>query len=397
MSGGVSHRLSELPDSATMAITARAATMREAGMPVIGFGAGEPDFATPDHIVAAAQRAAADPRNHRYSPAGGLPELREVVAETTATETGFAIGPENVVITNGAKGGVFGAMMALLDPGDEVLLPSPYWVTYPAAAGLAGATVRVVPTEPAHGFRISLDRLEAARTERTKLLVFVSPSNPTGTVHTADEVAAIGEWAAANGIWVLSDDIYRSLVYGSASFTSLPVAAPEAAARCVVVDGVAKTFAMTGWRVGWMIGPPDVVSAVARLQSHSTSNVSNVSQRAAVAALEGPRDSVEAMRLAFERRRATMLSMLADVDGVSCGEPEGAFYVFPSVEAMLGRPMGAHRPGTSAELAAALLEEAQIAVVPGEAFGAPGYVRISFALGDHDLVEGLERWKSLAT
>jgi aspartate aminotransferase len=396
MADGISQRLAGLPDSETMAITARAAAMRASGLPVIGFGAGEPDFPTPEHIVEAAREAAGDPLNHRYSPAGGLMELREAVAVTVGEETGNSFGPEKVVITNGAKGAVFGAMMGLLERGDEVLMPGPYWVTHPAAAGLTGAAVKVVPTGPSEGFRVTVDRLEAARTERTKMLVFVSPSNPTGAVYPADEVAEIGEWAARHGIWVMSDDIYRSLVYGSASFTSMPVAVPDMAARCVIVDGVAKTFAMTGWRVGWMIGPADLVDAVARLQSHSTSNVSNIGQRAALAALRGPRDTVEAMRTAFDKRRATMLSMLADIDGVSCVEPEGAFYAFPSVEGLLGRPLGGATPRTSAELADALLEEAQIAVVPGEAFGAPGHIRLSFALGDDDLVEGLSRWQALS-
>jgi aspartate aminotransferase len=392
---GISRRLADLGDSVTMAVTARAAELRASGVPVIGFGAGEPDFPTPAHIVAAAQEAAADPRNHRYSPAGGLPELRAAVAATVAAEIGLAVGADQVTITNGAKGAVFGAMAALLEPGDEVLLPSPYWVSYPAVASLFGAIVRDVPTTAEGGFRLTPDMLEAARTDRTKMVVFCSPGNPTGVVHTAEEVAEIGRWAADRGIWVLSDDIYRSLVYGDAVFTSMAAAVPAVADRCVIVDGVAKTFAMTGWRVGWLIGPPEVAGAVARLQAHSTSNVSNVSQRAAFAAITGPRRPVDEMRGVFDVRRRTMLEMLSTIDGLVFVEPKGAFYVFPDVTGLLGKPVGARRPGTSLELAEALLEHGQIAVVPGEAFGAPGHIRLSFALGDADLVEGLERLRAV--
>lgn len=396
MSDRISKRLSGLPDSVTLAITDRVAELRASGVPVIGFGAGEPDFPTPAHVVEAAREAAADPRNHRYSPAGGLPELRVAVASSTGAETGFDVGSDRVTITNGAKGAVFGAMAALLDPGDEVVLPSPYWVTYPAAARLFGATVCQVPTSSTDGFKVTPERLESARTDRTKLLVFCSPSNPTGAVYTADEVEAIGRWAVEHGVWVLTDDIYRSLVYGSASFASMPALVPGLAERCVVVDGVSKTFAMTGWRVGWLIGPPEVARAVARLQAHSTSNVSNVPQRAALAAITGPRQSVEAMRSAFDRRRRLTLDMLSSIDGVTCVAPDGAFYVFPDVTRLLGRPVGDRRPETSLELAEALLEAARIAVVPGEAFGAPGHLRLSFALGDDELVEGLDRWRRVA-
>jgi aspartate aminotransferase len=392
---GITRRLADLPDSVTMSITARAVELRDAGVPVIGFGAGEPDFPTPPHIVTAAQEAAADPRNHRYGPAAGLFDLRVAVAEMAGSEVGLGVEPDGVTITNGAKGAVFGAMAALLEPGDEVLLPSPYWVSYPAAASVFGATVRKVPTTAADGFRVTPEALEAARSDRTKMLVFSSPGNPTGVVHTAQEVVAIGEWAVEHGVWVLSDDIYRSLVYGEASFTSMAAAVPALAERCVVVDGVSKTFAMTGWRVGWLIGPPDVARAVARLQAHSTSNVANVSQRAALAAVTGPRRVVEEMRAAFDVRRRTMIEMLAAIDGLTFVEPQGAFYAFPDVTGLLGRPVGGLRPGTSLELAEALLEAVQIAVVPGEAFGAEGHIRLSFALGDADLVEGLERLRAV--
>jgi aspartate/methionine/tyrosine aminotransferase len=368
--------------------------MRAAGHPVIGFGVGEPDFPTPAHIVAAAQRAATDPRAHHYSPPAGLPELREAVARKTVRDSGWECGPANVTITVGAKGGVFGVCAALLDPGDEVLIPSPYWVSYPEIVALSGGVVRVVPARFEDGYRVTVEELEAMRTPRTKLLIFCSPGNPTGAVYERREVAAIGAWAANHGIWVLTDEIYEHFVYGGAEFTSLPVAAPEAAGRCIVVNSVAKTYAMTGWRVGWMVGPPEVAAAVARLQSHTISNVANVSQLAAVAALEGPMTPVAEMRSAFERRRDVMYQMLRTLPGVEVHEPQGALYAFPRVDpgsALPGRPAG-----SSHELAEILLEAAEIAVVPGEAFGAPGSLRLSYALDDSALVAGLDRWRDLA-
>lgn len=394
MTSPISRRIAAISDSATMAITARAAALRAAGRPVIGFGVGEPDFPTPEHIVAAAQQAAADPRAHHYSPAAGLPELRAAVAVKTRRDSGLDCGPENVTITVGAKGAVFGTCAALLDPGDEVLVPTPYWVSYPEIVALAGAVTRPVPSTIATGYKVSVDDLEAARTPRTKMLIFVSPGNPTGAVYRRDEVAAIGRWAAHHGIWVLTDEIYEHLVYGDAEFSSLPVEAPAARERCVVVNSVAKTYAMTGWRVGWLVGPPAVAAAVGRLQSHSTSNVANVSQLAALAALEGPMDPVWAMRSAFDRRRKTMYGLLQDIPGVEVREPEGAIYAFPRVA--LGRALGGRTPSTTVELAETLLELAEIAVVPGEAFGSPGSLRLSFALGDDDLVTGLGRWRDLA-
>jgi aspartate/methionine/tyrosine aminotransferase len=360
---------------------------------VIGFGAGEPDFPTPAHIVAAAQAACADPVNHRYSPAAGLPALRQAVAAKTRRDSGYEVDPDQVVITNGGKGAIFGGFAALLDPGDEVLLPAPYWVSYPEAIALAGGVPRVIPTTAAEGFRVSVDRLEAAVTGRTKALVFVSPSNPSGAVYPRHEVEAIGRWAAARGLWVMTDEIYEHLVYGDAVFSSMPVEVPAVAPRCVVVNGVAKTYAMTGWRVGWLIAPTEVAAAVGRFQSHSTSNVANVSQRAALAAVTGPMDPVAQMRVAFDGRRRTMHRMLNEIPGVEAVEPDGAFYAFPSVEGLLGREIGGRRVETSEDLAAALLEVADIAIVPGEAFGAPGYCRLTFALSDDELEEGLTRWR----
>ncbi|MBI5157215.1 MAG: pyridoxal phosphate-dependent aminotransferase [Acidimicrobiia bacterium] len=389
----ISRRLAAITDSATLAVSARAAAMRAAGRPVIGFAVGEPDFPTPDHIIEAAQRAAANPRSHHYSPAAGLPELREAVVRKSQRDSGLECAVGNVTITVGAKGAVYGACVALLDEGDEVLVPAPYWVSYPDIVSLAGGVVRTVPATLASGYRVSVDDLEAARTPRTKMLIFCSPNNPSGAVYPRDEVIAIGRWAAHHGIWVLTDEIYEHLVYGDAVFSSMPVVAPETRERCIVVNSVAKTYAMTGWRVGWMVGPPEVAAAVGRLQSHSTSNVTNVSQFAALAALEGSMDSVWQMRVAFDRRRRLMRDLLQAIPGVDAPQPEGAFYFFPGVDPQLALPGRGAR--TALEVAQILLEAAEIAVVPGEAFGAPGSLRLSFALGDDDLVEGLQRWLAL--
>jgi aspartate/methionine/tyrosine aminotransferase len=396
MTGGISQRLASIEESATLAITAKAKALRAQGEPVIGFGAGEPDFPTPDYIVEAAVAACADPAAHRYTPAAGLPELREAVAAVTHRDAGLEVEPSQVVITNGAKGAVYAAMAAVLDPGDEVLVPAPYWVTYPEAVALSGGVMVPVATDVTSGFMVDVDALEAARTPRTKALIFVSPSNPTGAVYPAERVAEIGRWAAEHDIWVMTDDIYQYLVYGGAAFSSLPVVAPEAADRTLVVNGVSKTFAMTGWRVGWLIAPPAVATAVTRFQSHMASNVANVSQRAALAALQGPMDAVDQMREAFDRRRLVMRDMLAAIPGVEVLEPEGAFYAFPSVAGLLGRPLGGGTAATSMELAEVLLDRVKLAVVPGEAFGAPGYLRFSFAMSDEDMKEGLERLQQLA-
>jgi aspartate/methionine/tyrosine aminotransferase len=391
----ISHRAADLAPSATLAITNRASELRAQGLPVIGFGAGEPDFATPAHIVDAAVQAAADPKNHRYSPAPGIPELRAAVAAKTERDSSYSIDPAQVVISNGGKQAVYLTCQALLDPGDEVLLPAPYWVTYPEAIRLAGAVPVPVETDEASGFVVTAELLEAARTERTKMLVFVSPSNPTGAVSTRQQIEAVGRWAEEHGIWVMTDEIYEHLVYGNAEFHSLPVVVPGMADRCVVVNGVAKTYAMTGWRVGWLIGPSEVAGAASRIQSHLSSNVANVSQRAALAAVEGPLDAVVEMRSAFDRRRLTALEMLNACKGVTCLEPQGAFYAFPNFTGLLGVELNGRTAATTQELATLLLDEIQIAVVPGEAFGAPGYVRVSFALSDEDLVEGLSRLQRL--
>lgn len=387
----VSTRISAIAESATLAVDAKARAMRAAGRPVIGFGAGEPDFPTPGYIVEAAQRACANPRFHKYSPTAGLPELREAIAAKTARDSGLAVQASQVLVTNGGKQAVYQAFAALLDPGDEVLLPTPYWTTYPEAIALAGGVAVPVLTDETGGYLTTVADLEAHCTDRTKLLVFVSPSNPTGAVYPPELVAEIGQWAASRGIWVVTDEIYEHLVYGRARFTSMPVAAPGLADRCVVLNGVAKTYAMTGWRVGWMIGPLDVITAATNLQSHSTSNVCNVAQAAALAAVSGDLSAVERMREAFDRRREQMTIMLNKLPGVVCPLPEGAFYCFPSVKGVLGKQVAGRQVLTSADLAEVVLEEAEVAVVPGEAFGAPGYFRLSAALADADLEAGLTR------
>ncbi|HEX2577780.1 MAG TPA: pyridoxal phosphate-dependent aminotransferase, partial [Aquihabitans sp.] len=356
-----------------------------------GFGAGEPDFPTPDHIVQAAVAACSDPKNHRYSPAGGLPELREAVATKTARDSGYDVEAGQVLITNGGKHAVANAFATLIDPGDEVILPAPYWTTYPEPIRRAGGVPVEILADEGAGFRVTVDQLERARTPRTKALVFVSPSNPTGAVYPRDEVEAIGRWAVEHGIWVITDEIYEHLTYGDHEFHSMPVLVPELADRCLVLNGVAKTYAMTGWRVGWMIGPTDVVKAAANLQSHETSNVANVCQRAALAAVSGPLDDVARFRESFDRRRLAMYDALNAIPDVTCLEPEGAFYAFPSFKSVLQREVAGREVRSTLELADLILTEAKVAIVPGEAFAAPGYARLSFALGDDDLAEGIQR------
>ncbi len=391
----VSARISAISESATLAVDAKAKAMKAEGRPVIGFGAGEPDFPTPDYIVEAAIAAAREPRYHRYTPAGGLPELKKAIAEKTARDSGYQVEPAQVLVTNGGKQAIYEAFAALLDPGDEVIVIAPYWTTYPESIKLAGGVPVYVVTDETTGYLASVEQLEAARTERTKVLLFVSPSNPTGAVYPREQVRAIGRWANEHGLWVLTDEIYEHLVYGDAEFSSLPVEVPEIADRTVIVNGVAKTYAMTGWRVGWVIGPKDVVKAASNLQSHATSNVANVSQAAAIAAVSGDLAAVEEMKKAFDRRRKTIVRMLNEIDGVFCPEPQGAFYAYPSVKGVLGKEIRGRRPQTSTELAELILDEAEVAVVPGEAFGTPGYLRLSYALGDEDLVEGVSRVQKL--
>jgi len=387
----ISARIGGIAESATLAVDAKAKALKAAGRPVIGFGAGEPDFPTPDYIVQAAIAACSVPANHRYTPAAGLPALRKAVADKTARDSGLQVTPQQVLITNGGKQAVYQAFATLLDPGDEVLLPAPYWTTYPEAITLAGGLSVPVVADEAAGYLVTIDQLESALTPRTKALLFCSPSNPTGAVYPPEQVAAIGRWAAANNIWVVTDEIYEHLVYADARHVSMPVVAPEIADTCVVVNGVAKTYAMTGWRVGWLIGPADVVNAATNLQSHLTSNVCNVAQQAALAAVSGSLDAVAQMRTAFDRRRGRIVELLNAIPGLSCPEPFGAFYAYPSVTEVIGKDFGGVRPASSAELATLILDKAEVAVVPGEAFGTPGYFRLSYALGDDDLVTGVTR------
>jgi aspartate aminotransferase len=391
----ISSRLGAIAPSATLAVDAKAKAMQAEGLSVIGFGAGEPDFPTPAHIVEAAVAACKDPKNHRYTPAGGLPELKSAIAAKTLRDSGYEVTANQVLVTNGGKHAVYTAFAVLCDPGDEVICPAPYWTTYPEAIVLAGGVPVVVDTSDETGFKVTVDQLEAAYTPRTKVLLFVSPDNPSGSVYSPDEIRAIGEWALTRGVWVITDEIYEHLTYGAHEFVSMPTLVPDLAEQCIVINGVAKTYAMTGWRVGWMISPVDVTAAATNFQSHATSNVANVSQRAALAAVSGPLDDVVMMRAAFERRGTLMHQMLTAIPGVTCIEPQGAFYCFPNVSGLLGRPIAGKVAHTTLELADLVLSEAKVAFVPGEAFGSPGYARFSFALGDDDLVEGISRFASL--
>ena len=395
----ISHRIGAIAESATLKVDAKAKALKAEGRPVIGFGAGEPDFPTPAYVVEAAVEACRDPRNHRYTPAGGLPELKKAIAEKTLRDSGYEVTPDQVIVTNGGKQAIYEAFAVMLDPGDEVIVPAPYWTTYPEAIQLAGGVAVEVLADETQDYKVTVEQLEAARTDKTKVLLFVSPSNPTGAVYTSDEIRAIGRWVEDNNLWVLTDEIYEHLVYDGVETGSMPVLCPALADNCVVVNGVAKTYAMTGWRVGWIIGPRDLIKAATNLQSHATSNVANVAQRAALAAVAGDLTAVEEMKVAFDRRRKTIVAMLNEIDGVMCPTPKGAFYAYPSVKGLLGKEYltsaGAKVIQTSAELAEYILDKAEVAVVPGEAFGSPGYLRLSYALGDDDLVEGITRLQKL--
>ncbi len=391
----VSARIAAIAESATLAVDSKAKALKAAGRPVIGFGAGEPDFPTPDYIVAAAIEAAGKSANHRYTPTPGLPELRDAIVAKTKRDSGYEITADQVLVTNGGKQAVYQSFASILDPGDEVILPAPYWTTYPECIKLAGGVAVEVFADETQNYRVTVEQLEAARTPKTKVLLFCSPSNPTGSVYSVDEVKAIGEWALANHLWVITDEIYEHLLYDGAQAASLPVAVPAMADRTIILNGVAKTYAMTGWRVGWMIGPKDVIKAATNLQSHLSSNVANVSQRAAIAAVSGDLSAVHKMGEAFDRRRKLIVSMLNEIPGVTCPTPQGAFYVYPSVKGVLGKEIRGKRPQTSAELATLILEEVEVAAVPGEAFGPSGYLRFSYALSDEDIVEGITRVQKL--
>ncbi|MCF8544246.1 MAG: pyridoxal phosphate-dependent aminotransferase [Ilumatobacteraceae bacterium] len=393
----VSARLSAIAESATLAVDAKAKALKAKGENVIGFGAGEPDFPTPERIVEAAVRAARDPKFHRYTPAAGLPELREAIAVKTKRDSGFVCDASQVLVTNGGKHAVFVAFAALCDPGDEVIIPAPYWTTYPEAVALADGVSIIVDTTEETEFKVTVEQLEKVRTARTKVLLFVSPDNPSGAVYTPEETIAIGKWAVEHGIWVITDEIYEHLTYGKHKFSSMPTLVPEIADKCIIVNGVAKTYAMTGWRVGWMIGPKDVMKAAINFQSHTTSNVSNVAQMAALEAVSGDLSAVEMMREAFSRRGTLMHNMLSAIPGITCMEPQGAFYCFPNVRGLLGKSLSGDVATDSMQLADLVLDRVKVAFVPGEAFGAPGFARFSFALGDADIKEGIERLSAFVT
>jgi aspartate aminotransferase len=391
----VSKRIAAIAESATLAVDSKAKALKAAGRPVIGFGAGEPDFPTPDYIVNSAIEAAKVVANHRYTPAAGLPELRDAIVKKTKRDSNYEITSDQVLVTNGGKQAVYQAFASILDPGDEVILPSPYWTTYPECIKLAGGVSVEVFADESQNYLVSVEQLEKVRTAKTKVLLFCSPSNPTGSVYSPEQVKAIGNWALANGLWVVTDEIYEHLLYDGATAPSICVAVPALADRTIIINGVAKTYAMTGWRVGWMIGPKDVIKAATNLQSHLSSNVSNISQRAAITALTGDLSAVHKMGEAFDRRRKLIVKLLNEIPGVSCPNPTGAFYVYPSVKGVLGKEIRGKRPKTSAELATLILEEVEVAAVPGEAFGPSGYLRFSYALGDEDIIEGIGRIKKL--
>ncbi len=393
----ISSRIAAIAESATLAVDGKAKALKAAGRPVIGFGAGEPDFPTPDYIVNAAIDAASKVANHRYTPTPGLPELREAIVKKTKRDSNFEITVDQVLVTNGGKQAVYQAFATIIDKGDEVILPAPYWTTYPECVKLAGGVPVEVFADESQNYLVTVEQLEKARTPKTKALLFCSPSNPTGSVYSAEQVKAIGEWAVKNGIWVISDEIYEHLLYDGATAPSMPVLVPELADTCIILNGVAKTYAMTGWRVGWMIGPKDVIKAATNLQSHLSSNVNNIAQRAAIAALNGDLTAVHKMGEAFDRRRKLIVKLLNEIPGIECPTPTGAFYVYPSVKGLLGKTIRGKTPKTSAELASIILDEVEVAAVPGEAFGPSGYLRFSYALGDDDIVEGIGRIKKLIT
>jgi len=394
-SNRISRRISAIAESATLAVDAKAKALKAAGRPVIGFGAGEPDFPTPSYIVDAAIAAATVASNHRYTPTSGLPELRDAIVKKTLRDSNYEITADQILVTNGGKQAVYQAFATIVEDGDEVLLPAPYWTTYPECVKLAGGIPVEVFADESQNYLVSVEQLEAARTPKTKVLLFCSPSNPTGSVYSTEQVRAIGEWALKNNIWIISDEIYEHLLYDGAVAPSLPVVVPALADHVIILNGVAKTYAMTGWRVGWMIGPKDVIKAATNLQSHLSSNVSNISQRAAIAALVGDLSAVHTMGEAFNRRRKLIVGLLNEIPGFNCPTPQGAFYVYPSVKGVLGKSIRGKVPTTSAELANIILEEVEVAVVPGEAFGPSGYLRFSYALGDEDIVEGIGRIKKL--
>ena len=391
----ISKRIAAIAESATLKVDAKAKALQAEGRAVISYAAGEPDFPTPAHIVEAAAKAVLDPKNHRYTPAVGLPDLREAIAQKTLRDSGTEVSANQVVVTNGGKQAVYQAFAVLLDAGDEVLLPTPYWTTYPEAIALAGGKTVKVFAGSEQGYKVTVEQLDKAKTARTKVLLMCSPSNPTGAVYSKEEIAAIGTWAHKNDLWVITDEIYQNLVYDGIKAYSITEVVPELIDKTIMVNGVAKSYAMTGWRLGWMAGPADAMKAAANLQSHLTSNVNNIAQKAALAALTGPQDEVQNMLQAFDRRRKLAVSELAKIDNWLAPMPQGAFYVYSDVRGLLGKSWAGKQINTSLELCDLILEKAEVALVPGEAFGPSGYVRMSYALGDEPIVEGIKRLQKL--
>jgi aspartate aminotransferase len=391
----ISKRIAAIAESATLKVDAKAKALQAEGRPVISYAAGEPDFPTPAHIVEAASKAVLDPKNHRYTPAVGLPDLREAIAQKTLRDSGTAVTASQVVVTNGGKQAVYQAFAVLLDQGDEVLLPTPYWTTYPEAIALAGGKTVEVFAGSDQDYKVTVEQLDKAKTSRTKVLLMCSPSNPTGAVYSKEEIAAIGNWAHKNELWVITDEIYQNLVYDGAKAYSITEVVPELIDKTIMVNGVAKSYAMTGWRLGWMTGPADAMKAAANLQSHLTSNVNNIAQKAALAALTGPQDEVQNMLQAFDRRRKLAVSELGKIENWLAPMPEGAFYVYSDVRGLLGKTWSGKQINTSLELCDFILEQVEVALVPGEAFGPSGYVRMSYALGDEPILEGIQRLQKL--
>jgi len=392
----ISKRISAIAESATLKVDSKAKALIANGRPVISYAAGEPDFPTPAHIVEAAAIAVRDPKNHRYTPAAGLPEMKEAIVQKTLQDSGTKITPSQVIVTNGGKQAVYQAFQVILNDGDEVLVPAPYWTTYPEAIKLAGGKQVDVFAGSDQGYKVTVEQLEAAYTPRTKALLICSPSNPTGAVFSKQELTDIGNWAATKpNLWVISDEIYQNVVYDGIRAYSITELVPEIQDRTIMVNGVAKSYAMTGWRLGWMIAPDDAAKAAGNLQSHLTSNVSNISQRAAIAAITGDQEPIEQMLAAFDRRRKLAVAELNKIPGMMTPNPEGAFYVYPDVSGLLGKTWGGKQITSSLELADMILEQAEVALVPGEAFGPSGYLRMSYALSDDQLLEGIHRMQKL--
>ena len=387
----LSSRLDPVKPSITLAVSARAGELKAKGIDIISFGAGEPDFDTPEHIKQAA-RAALDKGVSRYTHVAGLVELRRAVAAELSRVHRVDLAPDQVLVSTGAKHSLYNLFMALLDPGDEVVILAPYWVSYPDMVLLAGGKPVILPTEAARGFAPEPAALAAAITDRTRAIVINTPSNPTGGVFDADTLRAIGELCAERGVLIVSDDIYRSLVYGGAHYTSIASLSPDIARHTVLVDGVSKTYAMTGWRIGYAAGPVELIRAMGTIQGQSTSNPTHVAQVAALAALTGPQECVAEMRAAFDERRREMVARLRAMPGVTLHEPLGAFYCFPDLSAHVGRraPSGAVIADDVA-LCNYLVEEGRVAVVPGYGFGAPGFVRLSYACSMGEIRTGLDR------